>query len=221
MEKSREPSKQHGKVFQFSSLRLELPWYRNFTSLRSSEDGNLLNDICNAICCDCKLYTPFRSIKDLNEEQTFEYRRCVLSDFTRNLLFISDLEVAKGILQSKDRKYREKPMLGWIEPVEASPKKSKLIMLSEIQLESNVPLYFHPGEPFDLWLSERREIRKKYRCFSLEQSSIYQMKKFDGIILSELETLVSRSIKQSSGLSRSDVMLLTTNTLMEYLCGRR
>ncbi|XP_074596016.1 uncharacterized protein LOC141851116 [Brevipalpus obovatus] len=118
----------------------------------------------------------------------------------RDLLLISDLDAAKDVLQSEDGKYREKNMLNWMDSVGLESKD---------------------GKPFDTWLGEQKELRKKYRTFSFERSSPDQMEKLYETVLPTLKVLMSLSNDESPSLSRSDLMLLTTNTLMEYLCGKR
>lgn len=77
------------------------------------------------------------------------------------------------------------------------------------------------GVSFDLWLTEQREIENAYKTFSLEQSLPDQLRKFDEIVFPTVKILLSLPTDELSTLSRSDVMFLTTNTLMEYLCGKR
>ncbi|XP_074593581.1 uncharacterized protein LOC141849250 [Brevipalpus obovatus] len=118
----------------------------------------------------------------------------------RSIIFVSDHGAAKDILQARDGQFREKPMFGWMEFVKTDGEICK---------------------PYDLWLSERKEIKREFKTFSLERSSSDQLEKFDRIISPTLKALVSLPTDESPSLSRSDLMLLTTNTLMEYLCGKR
>lgn len=82
-------------------------------------------DICGQTLIQINERINLPSIRSIDEKPRFINRRCILTSFTRGLMFISDIEAVKELLQSRDNKFREKPMLGWMEFVEVESKRGK------------------------------------------------------------------------------------------------